>query len=118
MTNLRHQGSATIRVNGREYPTLQGANLTVGGLTKSDVVGYRVYGWKGTPAAAVVTCTIPNHEEISIMELNGMDEVTLIFESDIGLKWLMSRAWNTGESALTGEGDISTTFHAIEAQEI
>ncbi|WP_140918655.1 phage tail tube protein [Limnobaculum xujianqingii] len=118
MTTLRYQGTALLRVNGCEYPTLPGANLTLGGLTRAPVTGHRVYGWKGTPAPSIVTATIPNHEDISMAELNGMEEVTLIFEADIGKKWLIARAWNTGESSLVGEGDISTTFNGIEAQEL
>lgn len=118
MATQRYQGTAFLRVNGREYPTLPGATLTLGGLTRAPVVGHKVYGWKGTPAPAIVTGTIPNHEDISMAELNETEEATLIFEADIGKKWLLARAWNTGESSLTGEGDISTTYNAVEAQEL
>ncbi|SQI34938.1 Phage tail tube protein [Leminorella richardii] len=115
-SNLQYQGKAFVRVNGQEYPTLDGATFTIGGQQRSPVIGYKVYGFKETPLQATVQATFPNHATLSLADINGMVDVTIIFETDIGSRFLLSRAWNTGQSTLSGGGDISTTFEATEAQ--
>ena len=117
-SDLQYQGKAQVRINGAEYPTNPGATFTPGGEQRTAVVGYKVYGFKATPLQTTLQATFPNHLSLSLMDVNGMVDVTVIFEADTGQRWLMARAWNTGQSTLSGDGDISTTFEAQEAQEL
>lgn len=114
----QYTGVAYVRVNGKEYPTKEGATFTPGGISRQPVVGARVYGWQGKPREAKLSCTMPQGPDISLFYINGLDDVTLEFESDTGQRFLMANAWNTGESTLTDSGDISTAFDARESKEV
>ncbi|EFX2140907.1 phage tail protein, partial [Shigella flexneri] len=49
MAGNQRQGVAFIRVNGMELETMEGASFTPSGITREEVTGSRVYGWKGKP---------------------------------------------------------------------
>ncbi|ENJ0753746.1 phage tail tube protein, partial [Salmonella enterica] len=46
MAGNQYQGVATIRVNGREYATLDGATFTPSGFEREVVKGPKVYGYR------------------------------------------------------------------------
>ncbi|AXF74867.1 phage tail tube protein [Erwinia tracheiphila] len=114
----QYTGVAYVRLNGKEYPTKEGATLTPGGISRQPVVGARVYGWQGKPREAKLSCTIPQGPGISLFYINNLTDVTVEFESDTGERFLMANAWSTGESTLTDSGDIAAAFDAIECREI
>lgn len=84
MAGNQRQGVAFIRVNGRELETMEGASFTPSGTTREDVIGSRVYGWKGKPRAAKVECKIPGGGDIGLDEVIAWDNVTVEFQADTG----------------------------------
>lgn len=114
----QYQGIAIIRINGREYPSLQGAQIVTGGIKRAPVVGQKAYGWQAEYTHAQITCQFPNGNGLSIADLNAMDNVTITFEADVGKTWLLPNAWSEGSAQLTDKGQISTSFASVEAKEI
>lgn len=115
---MQYQGTAVIRVNGREIESLTGATFTTGGFTRQPVKGARVYGFNQTPVEATVNLTIPNGAEVSVADLNDMTDVTVTFIPDVGKQWLMPNAWSNGNASINSEGNITCGFTSCEAKEI
>lgn len=115
---MQYQGTAIIRVNGREIESLSGATFTTGGFTRQPVKGAKVYGFNQTPTEATINVTIPNGANTSIADLNNMTDVTITFIPDVGMQWLMPNAWANGNASINSEGNISCGFTSAEAKEI
>lgn len=115
---MKYQGRAFIRFNGAEYPTLEGSTLNLGGKNRDTVKGARVYGYQETPVESTLECKIPNAANIDPMELNGMDDVTIEFQTDIGQTYLLVGAWCVESIPLTDKGEISAKFAAVECKAI
>lgn len=115
---MQFQGTAVIRINGREIKSLTGATFTTGGFTRQPVKGARVYGFNQTPTEAVVNLTIPNSADTSVDELNNITDATITITPDAGRQWLMPNAWSNGNASINGEGNISCGFSSCEAKEI
>ncbi|EON7611410.1 phage tail tube protein, partial [Escherichia coli] len=49
MSGKQYQGTATIRVNGQEYETLEGATFSPSGFEREVVKGAKVYGYRQKP---------------------------------------------------------------------
>ena len=118
--NLEYQGFAIIRSNGKRLPSLEGATLQTGGITRDAVGGGEsIYGYKKSGyVAPSVTLTVAHGHDISPEELNAMVGVTLEFETSIGRTFLLAQAWSKGNAGLTASGDISVTFEARECKEV
>ncbi|EOM2857410.1 phage tail tube protein, partial [Escherichia coli] len=52
MSGKQYQGTATIRVNGQEYSTLEGATFSPSGFEREVVKGAKVYGYREKPREA------------------------------------------------------------------
>lgn len=115
---MQYQGTAVIRVNGREIESLNGATFTTGGFTRQPVKGARVYGFNQTPIEATINVTIPNSADTSVADLNNMTDVTITFTPDVGRQWLMPSAWSNGNASINSEGNITCGFASCEAKEI
>lgn len=113
----KRQGVAFIYVNGQELETLEGASFTPSGTTREDVIGSRVYGFKGKPRAAVVECKIPGGGDIGLDTVINWSNVTVQFTADTGESWLLSNAWQSDEPKNDG-GEISIKFTAKESKRI
>lgn len=115
---MQYQGTAIIRVNGREIESLTGATFTTGGYARQPVKGSRVYGFNQAPIEATVNMTIPNYDDLSVDDINNMTDVTITFIPDVGKSWLMSNAWANGNAGINSEGNISCGFTSTPAKEI
>ena len=115
---MQYQGIAILHINGREYPTLKGASLETGGKKRNAVVGQKVYGWQAEYIPARVSCQMPSGSDLSIADINAMEDVTVTFVADVGKTWLLANAWSEGGAQLTDNGSTSIAFAACEAKEI
>ena len=59
MSGKQYQGTATIRVNGQEYETLEGATFSPSGFEREVVKGAKVYGYRQKPREATLDCKFP-----------------------------------------------------------
>lgn len=115
---MKYQGRAFIRINGAEYPSNEGATLTLGGYTRSTVKGQRVYGYQETATEAIVECKIPNTTGIDPMALKDMTDATIEFQTDIGQSYLLANAWCVDDVTLGDKGEIAVKYAAVECKAI
>ncbi len=114
----QYQGKAIVKVDGAEYPTLDGATLTPSGETREAVKGARVYGFSSTPNEATLEAKFPNNGGMSIEQINAWDNVTVEFQPDVGRAHMMANSWVAEPASLTFKGEISVKFAAVESKEI
>ncbi|MDF7670238.1 phage tail tube protein [Orbaceae bacterium ESL0721] len=115
---MQYQGTAIIRVNGRELESLAGAKLTTGGYTRQVIKGAKVYGYSESIVESTVALTLRNCEDVSVEDINNMTDVTITFIPDAGKPWLMANAWSNGNASIDEKGTISCGFTSAPAKEI
>ncbi|MCW9698202.1 MULTISPECIES: phage tail tube protein [Pasteurellaceae] len=114
----KFQGTATIRFNGKEYPTDNDGSLDVGGKERETVKGSQVYGFSEKPKEATVDVTVFNCEETDVMELKNMTNATVEFETDVGQTYLLPNAWAVETGTLSADGKIKVKMAAIECKRV
>lgn len=112
-------GKAVIRVDGTELRTLDGATLNPGGVTREAMKGGgKVHGYKETDVEPTMECKIAHTADLSIKQLAGITEATVLFETDTGRTYVLRKAWVTEPPALdTSAGSVDLKFAAIECDE-
>lgn len=110
-------GRAKIRVDGKEYRTLDGASLNAGGVKREAKKGYEVYGYTEAVEEPTVECKIPLGREDSLIEINKIKDATVEFVTDIGKTYMMIGAWCSEPAKLSG-GDVDVKFAGIECKEV
>ena len=98
-------GMAAIRANGREIKTTGKSTLNPGGKTRTQQMGAgKVWGLAGK-------MTIAAAEDMDVVEISNWENVTIMFEGDNGLTYMMTGA-ATAEPATLDEdaGTISANF--------
>lgn len=112
MSGNQYQGVATIRVNGREYATLEGATFTPSGYEREVVKGARVYGFRQKPKEATLDCKFPagNTDSPGTSEINTWTNITIEIVTDVGEVHMMTKAWSSEPASLSGNGEISAKF--------
>lgn len=114
----KFQGSAIIRVNGKEYPTDNDGQLDTGGVERETVKGSRVYGFSEKPKEATAEVTVFNCEDVDVMELKNMTNATVEFETDVGQTYLLANAWTVDSGTLSADGKIKLKLAAIECKRV
>lgn len=66
MSGKQYQGTATIRVNGQEFATLEGATFSPSGFEREVVKGAKVYGYRQKPREATLDCKFPAGEKVHL----------------------------------------------------
>ena len=117
MAGNQRQGVAFIRVNGMELESMEGASFIPSGITREEVTGSRVYGWKGKPRAAKVECKIPGGGPIGLDEIIDWENITVEFQADTGETWMLANAWQADEPKNDG-GEISLVLMAKQSKRI
>ena len=105
-------GMAAIRINGREIKTTGKSTLNPGGKTRTQHMGGgKVWGLAGKMAGPSIQMTIAAAEDVDVVEISGWEGVTVMFEGDKGLTYMMTGA-ATAEPATLDEdaGTISANF--------
>ena len=110
-------GRAKIRVNGREYRTLDGATLNPGGVTRETKKGYDVYGYTEAVEEPTVECKIPLGVDDSLLDINKIKDATVEFVTDIGKTFMIVGAWCAEPAKLSG-GDVDVKFAGLECKEV
>ena len=105
-------GQAAIRINGREIKTTGKSTLNPGGKTRTQHMGGgKVWGLACKMAGPSIQMTIAAAEDVDVVEISGWEGVTVMFEGDNGLTYMMTGA-ATAEPATLDEdaGTISANF--------
>lgn len=113
-------GEVTIRVNGKEIKSKGGATLNSGGYSRAQHMGAgRVWGMSRKFAPPSIELVIAADEDVDVMEINAIENATMIWEGDNGTSYMMTQC-AVGEPASLREesGDISATFLGAQVKGI
>jgi hypothetical protein len=112
-------GKAVIRFDGREYKTADEANLSPGGVSREPVKGAgKVHGFTETTEVPEMECTIYHTNQISLAEIQAIDNATVIFETDTGSRWVLTGAFVTDPLSLkTKGGEVAVKMSAMTCEE-
>lgn len=105
-------GEVTIRANGKQLKTKAGAVLNPGGYTRTQHNGPgKSWGKSRKYVGPSIQMVIAADEDVDVMEINAMENVTLTWEGDNGVRYMMTNS-STNEPATLREdsGDIDATF--------
>ncbi|HWV09536.1 MAG TPA: phage tail tube protein [Pseudomonas sp.] len=112
-------GVATIRIDGREFPTEKGATLNPGGVTRTTrMTGKRVH-YNETPVAPTLQCTVLHTDEVDLIDLNAITNATVLVECDNGQDYLLTGAFVTDTAELkAAEGQVRLNMAARRCERI
>jgi hypothetical protein len=110
-------GRAKVRVDGKEYRTLDGASLSTGGVAREAKKGFEVYGFTESVEEPTVECKIPLGIEDSLLDINKIKDATVEFVTDIGKTFMIIGAWCAEPPKMSG-GDVDVKFAGIECKEV
>lgn len=100
-------GEVTIRVNGKELKTKEGATLNPGGYTNTPHVGKgKVHGYSRKYNAPSIECTLVADEDVDILEVNQISNATAVWEGDNGKDYMMDKATTAEPATLSDSGEI------------
>lgn len=105
-------GEAAIRVNGREIQTKGTSTLNPGGYARTAHNGAgKTWGMSRKRVNPSIQLTIAAAENVDVIEISGWENVTVMFEGDNGLSYMMTgaAAENPGELS-ESDGQVSVTF--------
>lgn len=114
-------GMVYIKVDGSLLPSLPGAKLDMGGVTRTTVMGDNaVLGFARQPKQSVVECEIGMREGVSLAALQKIEDATITFECDTGQTYVIRGAYVTETLNLTaGEGGkVALKFEGQPAEEM
>lgn len=114
---MQFAGRAKVRVNGKEYRTLEGATLNPGGIKREAKIGYDVYGYTETVVEPTVECKIPLGADDSLLDINKITGATIEFVTDIGKIYMITGAWCQEPTPLAS-GDVDVKFAGLECKEV
>lgn len=105
-------GMASIRINGREIKTEGKSTLNPGGFARTQHMGGgKVWGLSRKMAAPSIKLTIAAADDMDVIEISGWEEVTVMFEGDNGLNYMMTgSATDTPAELDEDAGTISANF--------
>ncbi|KEA51793.1 MULTISPECIES: phage tail tube protein [Mangrovibacter] len=105
-------GMASIRINGREIKTEGKSTLNPGGFSRTQHMGGgKVWGLSRKMAAPSIQLTIAAAEDMDVVEISNWEEVTVMFEGDNGLNYMMTGSATEGPATLDEDaGTISANF--------
>lgn len=114
-------GKAKVSADGKELLVDDGSKINLGGVRRHTVKGPRVYGFAEEVMEATCDVNVYIDADTDLDELNGMDDVTILFQADTGQKYVMAHAWLTepvDAAAKTTGGQTPLKFASVEAQQI
>ncbi|AUV10768.1 phage tail protein [Aeromonas sp. ASNIH3] len=105
-------GEVTIRVNGKELKTKTGSTINPGGFTRTQHTGGgKVRGVSKRYTAPSIETVIAADEDVDVIEINAIENATLTWEGNNGVKYMMTGTSVAEPATLREEsGDIAVTF--------
>ncbi len=109
-------GIVKVFVNGSLQRSKEGAELDIGGMERTAVVGHSVYGYSEKPMPSVVTFELAHMADTDIVALGETVEATVKFECDTGASYLVNNAFVAKTLKLKGgEGGVSVEMQGDAA---
>nr|WP_213680122.1 phage tail tube protein [Serratia marcescens] len=105
-------GEAAIRVNGREIKSKGTSTLNPGGFARTmHSGGGKNWGYSRKTTHPTVQVTIAADEDVDVIEIGQWEQVTVMFEGDNGLSYMVTGAAAENPATLSEDnGQIEVTF--------
>lgn len=112
-------GRAIITANGRRIESNKGAKLMVGGVKRNSVLtAHGRAGYQEEQTASRVEGTFPLKAGIKLKELQGLVDVTVLFQADTGQLYTCAHSdWMDPPETDDQSGNVPFAFEGDEAQE-
>lgn len=111
-------GRVTIRIDGQELKSKDGAKLDIGGVNReTQKGGGRIHGYTEEDMQPAVEFKIAHDKNISLKWLAGLTGATVMFETDTGASFIMRDSYTTEPPSLTGN-DVDVKMEGKECDEL
>ncbi len=112
-------GTVMIKVNNKLLRSKKGAKLNFGGVNRTSHYAGGSWHYSEEPVPAKIEATLSHTADTDVGEVNGFVNATAIFESDVGVAYLIKGAQTSEPCELTGgEGDLSFKMEGEPAVKI
>ena len=112
-------GSAVIRANSKQLKTKPGSQLNPGGFTTTDHPGPgKSWGKSRTFVPPSLQVTIAADEDVDVIEINALENVTITWEGDNNVDYMMTGSSPKDPFSLSDSGDISGTFEGVKVEKV
>lgn len=111
-------GKVTIRIDGQEYKSLDGATLNPGGVNRSTVKGGgRVHGFTEEDQEPTMDFKLPHNAGVSLKRLGSLTDATVMFETDSGVQFITRGCYTTEPPSLSGN-EVDVKMAGVECDEL
>lgn len=111
-------GRVTIRIDGQEIKSKDGAKLDIGGVKRNtEKGGGRIHGYTEEDMEPSVEFKIAHDKNISLKWLASLTSATVMFETDTGKQFTVRDAYTTEPPTLTGN-DVDVKMAGKECDEL
>lgn len=113
-------GKATIRVDGKELRTEDGASLNIGGQNrKSITAGGKHHGFQEEDVPCSLECNVYHDADLSLRWLSDITGATVMFETDTGKQFIVRDAFTTEPAVLDSKaGTVPLKMEAANCDEV
>lgn len=113
-------GFAKIRMNGKELKTKGGAKFDPGGFQRTQHTGGgRAWGNSKKFKAPALDFKLAADEDVDVIELNEIEDATIVFEGDNGLTYMMTGSALEDTASLDEDsGEIAGRFIGKKSKKI
>lgn len=112
-------GEVKIRGNGKQFKTKKGSTLNPGGYRNVSHAGPgKIWGKSREFMPSTVGVIIAADEDVDVVEINAMENLTLVWEGDNGVEYMITGASPQDPFSLSDSGEITGTFEGNPAERI
>jgi hypothetical protein len=102
---MQYHGRASITVDGQTYRSRPGASLNLGGVAReAQALDNGEVGYVESTVPASVEFSIPLTSDLNVERLRHFTGANVVFQSDVGLSWLIAGAFTTDPIVLGTDG--------------
>lgn len=112
-------GRVRLRKNGKEYLSKRGATLNIGGKKRNPIVGsQKVHGFSEELVAPELEFSISYDSATDLVELQNDTNATILFEPDVGKKWVLIEAFMTDPPSIKeSDGEVDLKYSATSCEQ-
>lgn len=113
-------GRVFISINGSRQRSKSGAKLNAGGVERSPVeTDLGVVGFTEKTKAPSLEFTVVMGKDTDLLTLGAQVDSTVVFETDIGVSYVLKDAFVTDPPEFTGgDGEISVKMSATKVEKL
>ena len=112
-------GQVTIRANSKQLKTKSGSEFNPGGKSYTPHEGPgKIWGHSSKYVGPSIQVTIAADEDVDVIEINAMENVTITWEGDNNVDYMMTGGVPKEPFTLSDNGEIKGTFDGVKAENV